>query len=354
MPVADLFDWINRRFACGSLSLERGSVTRSFHFDSGYVTNASSNDPSEHLGQILVKRGLCDEQALNDAFRVQSDTGVLLGKILLMVGAVTEEALRETLDVKISEAVCEAMSWTEGTFSFEPDPTTLTVSEYEVSVNLEEAIDAGRARAESWQEVRRLIPSDDVGLWLRDKEAFPNDDPLIILIERGRTVGQIVMEHQGLRFEVMSALADLIRSDAVAIDQRKDVRPSDGEMSPAALEEAVRGRAAGGDRSGALALVESALDKDPENAHVLKLQKELERSVFAELSKSMLTSFRVPKLLKSKEELENLDLDKAERYLANRIDGRWDLFSLMRVAPLRQIDALMAFRSLADRGIISL
>ena len=33
------------------------------------------------------------------------------------------------------------------------------------------------------------------------------------------------------------------------------------------------------------------------------------------------------------------ELSEAERYLTGRIDGRWDLLSLMRVSPLRQVDA---------------
>ena len=36
------------------------------------------------------------------------------------------------------------------------------------------------------------------------------------------------------------------------------------------------------------------------------------------------------------------------------VDGRWDLLSLMRVSPLREVDALITFSKLADKGLISL
>ncbi len=360
MPVEDLFDWIDRRFACGSLTLERATVTRSFHFDSGYVTNASSNDPSEHLGQLLLKQGQVDEEALNDAFRVQADTGVLLGKILLMVGAIDEDALRATLELKIREAMAEALSWTEGAFVFEPDATTVTVSEYEVSVNLRETIDLATERRDEWRAIRRLIPGDEVSFWISDPGAVASSGDseglamLVAQVEQGATVGRIVLEQPGMRFEVMRELARLVERGLIAVDKRKSRRGPEEEMSLEELEIAARGRATGGDRSGALALVERALDRDPENPGIQKLQRDLERALFAELSRRLLTSFRVPKLLMTKEELETIEMSTAERYLTGRIDGRWDLLSLMRVSPLREVEALITFQRLADRGIIAL
>src|SRR5262245_20392016 len=117
MPVDDVFDWISRRFAAGSLTLERGPVTRVFHIDSGYVTSVGSNVPGERLGQLLMGRGLMQEQQLREAFAVQADTGVALGKILLMVGAVDEQALAVTLIRKAEEALADSFSWEEGTFA---------------------------------------------------------------------------------------------------------------------------------------------------------------------------------------------------------------------------------------------
>jgi hypothetical protein len=54
------------------------------------------------------------------------------------------------------------------------------------------------------------------------------------------------------------------------------------------------------------------------------------------------------------DELEKLQLSAEERYLIGRIDGRWDLLSLMRVSPLREVEALITFQRLAERGVISL
>jgi hypothetical protein len=360
MPISDLFDWIERRFVCGSLTVERGSVTRSFHFDSGYVTSASSDDPTEYLGQLLVRRGLVTEAALNEAFRVQADTGVLLGKILLMVGAIDEASLTSALELKIREAVCDAMSWQEGSFVFEPTPTSARTSAYEVTVNLREAIDAGRERAARWRKIHELIDSDETWLWIADPAARARlateagARALFDAVDRGLAVGQIVMEQSDTRFELMDRLCSLVEAGALAVDKRRARRLPTAEMSAEDLESAARGRARGGDKTGAFELVRKALDKEPDNPAVLKLYRELERAVFAELSRTLLSTFCVPKLLRSPGELDGLELDKAERYLTKRIDGRWDLLSLMRTSPLRQVEVLLTCKRLADRGIIAL
>lgn len=364
MPVEDLLDWIDRRFVCGSLNLERGETIRSFHFDSGYVTGASSNDPTEYLGQMLINRGLIDDGQLKEAFAVQADTGVLLGKILLMTGAVEENQLRGVLEHKIRESIFDAMGWAEGAFQFDRAPDERSVSAFEVSVNLRAAIEDGGARVASWSALREVIPSDDVALYVTDATRAVRSgdsaddrgelDRLLKEVAQGGTVNEIVLRRSGSRYQVVRGLATLIERGAIAVDRRQEIRREASVAEAVELERAARGRAARGDRSGALDMAREALARDPESEPIKKLYRELERAVFAELSRDLLARFTVPQLLKSPAELDELDLSDTERYLAKRIDGRWDLLSLMRVSPLREVEALITFKRLADRGIISL
>ncbi len=364
MPVEDLLDWIDRRFVCGSLNLERGDKARTFHFDSGYVTGASSNDPTEYLGQMLINRGLIDERQLQEAFVVQADTGVRLGKILLMVGAVEENQLRAVLEHKIRESIFDALSWSEGAFQFDRASDEPMVSAFEVSVNLRSAIDDGGERVASWRALREVLPNDDQSLYVTDAtRAVHSGDSagdradferLLGEVAQGGTVNEIVLRRSGSRFEIVRGLVALIERGAVAIERREEIRREASAADAVNLERSARGRAARGDRSGALDMAREALASDPESASLKKLYRELERAVFAELSRDLLARFTVPRLLKSPDELDALELSDTERYLAKRIDGHWDLLSLMRVSPLREVEALITFKRLADRGIISL
>jgi hypothetical protein len=362
MSIEDLLRWIERRNMIGHLSVERGSVARSFHFEKGEITSASSNIPGEHLGQLLMSRGLVNEQGLTSAFQVQADTGVLLGKVLLMVGDLAEDDLRDVLELKVREAVCDVLSWDAGTFLFEDGGKA--VSEFEIRVPLQTTIDLGILQASRWRQIREVVASDEWRFWISDH--FRIQDPsaskvvrqqvarLVECVERGLTVNQMVLEHHGRRFQVLTHLADLIERGAIKPERRTEARTGDEDTANNDIEAAARGRAAGGDRAGALAMTRSALEEEPESESLQALHRELERSLFASLSRELLGEFRVPRLLKSEDQLEGIELNDHERYLVSRIDGHWDLLSLMRIAPIRDVEALLTFKRLAERGIISL
>lgn len=355
MPIADVLEWIDRRFVCGSLTVERAAVSRVFHFDSGYITSAGSNVAGERLGQVLMQRGAVTPEQLVEAFEVQADTGVALGKILLMVGAVSEDTLESALVDKIHYALGDAMSWSEGAFSFDPDDPSRAVSEYLVSVNLGDAVLRAAGQVQHRREIREVLPGDDVTFYVRDEEVLAMMEPeLAEAIAGGHSARQMTLTRHGQWFDVMSELVDLVAAGAIGIERRRQHRGDESLSDPSVLEGAARGRANGGDRAGALELVASALESKPDDDEVRALFREIERSLFAELSRDLLSSFRVPKLLKSQEELASLELNEAERYLTGRIDGRWDLLSLLRVSPLREVEALITFKRLADRGIISI
>ncbi len=361
--MEDVLDWMDRRFVCGVLTVERGTQVRTFQLDSGYLTGAGSSDPREHLGRLLVARKVCSEAQLNEALRVRGDTGVALGKVLLMVGAVGEVVLREVLEEKIREALGDVLSWVDGGFEFERTTSGASVSELEISVNLRAAIDEARVRADDWRGLRKVLPSDEAVLYVIDPErltrpgdARPVADEarrLAELVGRGLTIGDITLSEGGRRFLTVRRLVDLIERGALGLDRR--TAPRVGEQADAAdVERAARRKAAEGDRAGALEMARLAVAGDPANPAFQKLHRDLERSLFAELSRDLLASFRVPRLLVSRQEIETMELNDAERYLAGRVDGRWDLLSLLRGSQLRELDALITFKRLADRGIIAL
>ena len=48
------------------------------------------------------------------------------------------------------------------------------------------------------------------------------------------------------------------------------------------------------------------------------------------------------------------DLSPEEGFLVSRVNGSWDLRSIISISPLREVDALRAFKKLRERGIIDL
>lgn len=358
MSIEDILSWLSRRLIRGTLTLENSVVARTFVCDSGYITNTSANNPQEELGQILLGTGLVDAESLNEARLVQADTGVSLSRILIMVGKIDEERVRAVLEETALEAVLDVFTWEEGTFAVERTEEILAPSDPAIALQLRICIEEGKKRAARWREIRERIPDDDVTLAIANRQELAalvgagqagEADALIEAIERGLSMEQMVHELRLSRFHLLDWACMLLERGAVAL--RADAVP---EIDVDTLLDQARLLATGGDRLGALELAGRALALEPESQAAQELFRAAERALFAELSRELLASFRVPKLLVDRTDLDRIDLSETERYLAGRVDGRWDLLSLMRASPVREAEALITFKRLADRGIIAL
>lgn len=361
MGIEDVLSWLSRRLVCGTLTLENAAVVRSFICDSGYLTSASGNVPREELGQVLLDRGLVDATSLEEARLVQADTGVSLSRILLMVGKVDEERLRAVLEDQALAAMLDVFTWDDGTFAIERGDRAPASSEPEIAVQLRVCIEEGKRRAARWREIQERLPNPEAVLRVADRDRLvaPGDTAaqraeaavLIEAVDQELSIEQIAAELEMPRFRILDRLCALVERGALAVP----VEPADDPDVPAeVLAEESRRLAAGGDRLGAFDLASRALAREPDSEAMQDLFHAAERALFAELSRELLASFRVPRLLVARGELEQLELSESERYLAGRVDGRWDLLSLMRASPLREAEALITFKRLADRGVISL
>jgi hypothetical protein len=63
---------------------------------------------------------------------------------------------------------------------------------------------------------------------------------------------------------------------------------------------------------------------------------------------------KVPALTKPMEELECEALSPTEFFLLSRIDGSWDVKSIIQIAPLREADALRTLKRMRENGVIVL
>lgn len=365
MPVEDVVAWAARHGATGRLVIERDDVARTFWLDRGVAVWATSNVPEEQLGQILLRSGLIDEQALAGALGGPLTTtagaagATAFGQLLVAVGAIAETDLATILTTKVREALCEVVAWTEGTFDFEPVPPP-AAGRVAVGVELTACLELARARAARWAEIRARIPGDGVGFVVRDPAAAVisatgrvDGRRLIEVLVAGGSAGDAIAALAGERFATLDVLADLLAAGAIELD------PAGGKgdlahARPRQLVEAVERRLEDGDRAGALALAAQALALHPADAEVRAAYKDAERARAAELARALLSRHRVPALRRSPAELDALELTDVERRLVSRVDGRWDLLTLVRTSPFGDVATLLAFAALAERGIVAL
>ncbi len=375
MSIEDVLDWIDRRALGGTLRLVRGKVERKLEVAGGKVTGVSSDDPAEYLGQLLVNAGVLDEDGLRRAYLARGAASWTasgprtaprrsLGRTLVDLGLVGEAALREVLEAKVTECVTDALSWSDGAFEWTPvaPDAAPRAAELSIAMPLRALLESGRERAAEWRRLRALIPGDEQRFWIPRAEvaeglAADSDEALILAcVRRELTVREIALERHAARFTIWRKLGELIDRGWIRIDRRRTTRPPGGTVArdPETLIAAALGRRTSGDKEGALAHAKQALDAAPHDERIRKAYHDIERTLFAELSRSLLGKYRVPRLVKRAQDLEGLELTPEERYFVGRIDGRWDLLSLMRVSPLREAEALITLQKLAARGVITL
>jgi hypothetical protein len=353
MALEDVLDWGVRRKVTGTLSCERGGRMRSIALETGAVLWASSSAADEQLGQILLATGGVTEAGLADALGVRAETQVQLGRILLMVGAVTEEDVVTALAAKIRETVSDLITWTDGTY--ELDPRTPITGGVVAPINLDVCLTVARRRVGRWAQIRAAIPDEAVHFYARRTEPPEIDSPIDgtrvwELAIAGETASRIAAAAGGERFAALDHLAQLVLQGALGIERRTHPRTE----SASELASGSRARLRTGDRAAALEMAERAKTIAPSDPEARAAHSVAERARVAEVARKLLSRHRVPRLRRSPAEIEAMELTDVERRLVHRIDGRWDLLSLIRTASVREAEALLALARLADRGVVEL
>ena len=121
LEFAELLQWLAQGQKTGALVIQNGKTEKRIYFDAGKIISSESNNAEEHLGSFMVREGLIDEATLSRAVKLQESTQILLGKVLVSLGTITEEELHQILRKKTQESLYELFKWTEGDFRFIPD-----------------------------------------------------------------------------------------------------------------------------------------------------------------------------------------------------------------------------------------
>lgn len=359
MPAEDVLEWVALRRVSAPISFERRGVVRGLVVEDGTVVWASSNRRDEQLGVILVRSGFVAERALADALEARAETGVPLGKVLLMSGLITEHDLIDILATKIRETVTDLLTWTEGAFELVPrsQPQATGVN---AQLSVDVCLTVARRRAARAVQCMHVLGGDDVTFYAPPGAVPPHAAEgqvidharLWALAGDRRTASEIAATFGGERFATYDGLASMVESGRLVLDCRHRERTN----SAVELAAGARGRLRAGDRAGALAMASQALHQDPSDSEVRKTFSQAERARVAEVAKQLLSRHRVPRLVRrlSHQLAAELGLSEAELELAGRVDGRWDLLSLVRSASVREAEALLAFAHLAEVGVVEL
>ncbi|MFC2171633.1 DUF4388 domain-containing protein [Acidobacteriota bacterium] len=105
----------------GMFRAEKEAIIKVIYFKEGDIAFASSNQPSDRLGEVLIKRGQLTREQLDMAMS-RLEANVSLGKMLVELGFLTPKELLEGAKTQVEEILYSLNTWQEGKFEFIEGP----------------------------------------------------------------------------------------------------------------------------------------------------------------------------------------------------------------------------------------
>jgi hypothetical protein len=146
---------------------------------------------------------------------------------------------------------------------------------------------------------------------------------------------------------------------AVAVAEQPDEAPTEPGVvaeKPKAERrlEAARDLMRAGQYETALDLLDELYRASPQDESLRRLTAEAEAAFMDKAYRHYLPAAKVPVLVRPVDTLESESFSPTEFFLLSRIDGSWDVKSIVQIAPLREVECLRTLKRLRESGIFEL
>jgi hypothetical protein len=181
-----------------------------------------------------------------------------------------------------------------------------------------------------------------------------------------RSIEDLILESRSSHFQVARTIYGFVESGQMRIvvptervaaaptpsAEVRAVRTEEDEIGSllAHAQEALRA----GDFDKTLRMLKAAQNVDPSNARVASALKGTTSVIVATLEREGIVAKKVPRLVKTFDEISKMNFTPNEGFMISRINGVWDVGSIVKISPLREIDSLLIFRKLQRDGIVTL
>lgn len=369
MLPGDLLQWLSLGQKTGTLVVARRAVEKKIFFKSGRVISSASNDPREYLGQFLMSHGFLTEEELRKAMEVQQQSGILLGKILVTIGLIDEPDLQRLMRIKAEEEIYDIFLWEDGEFHFLDDELP-QMQMIPLKIDVTGIIMEGTRRVDEWPRIREVVEHDGIVPTL-EKPVEPSADldevqrTVVHAIDGKRNIAEIMLESRAPSFLVCSTVYQLVREGFVKVadptrEAAEKIQSQSGGF-PRMFDDVDEIQAMLNAAQAALReknyertqrLLKAAQNLDPNDPKVRSAVRGAEAVILAELHNMGITEAKVPKVLKSFDEITQMNFTPNEGFILSRINGTWDIGSIVKISPIREPDAMLIFYKLWKDGIV--
>ncbi len=118
--------------------------------------------------------------------------------------------------------------------------------------------------------------------------------------------------------------------------------------------EKARGAMSAGEYEQALVILDQLYREQPNDDSLRRLTAEAETAFIDKAYRHYVPPTRVPVLTRPMESLEAENMSPTEVFLLSRINGTWDVKSIIQIAPLREVEVLLTLKRMRENGVIEL
>jgi len=372
MQLEELLQWLSLSKKTGTLEINTSKISKKIYFRDGLIVSSSSTRPEEYLGHFLVSHGLITESSLAEAIDLQEKTKTMLGKVLVNKGWLTEQDLHRMLRLKTEESIYDVFYWEEGDFQFHDDvlPESAMVP---MTLDVTGILMEGVQRVDEFRRIRKLIPNGTaipvVIAELNYEDLDAGERTILDLVNDERTVEEIRLETHSSDFHVCRILFRQWQEGRLKVVKPRfrgasgpigpvtaiaSTAASSGPITAGALVEAAQRHMSQQSYEAALRHLRAARSLEPDSTEIQEMLLQSEKSIRDAIEGSGVTLVSIPQLAVTFEQLTSSKLSPQEGFLLTRVNGSYDIQSLLKITPMPQLDALLVFWKLSQEGFIKM
>lgn len=358
MNLPELMQWLKFSRKTGTLIFELKGIVKKVFIEDGAIVSASSNDPKEYLGQILICYGYITEDQLKSAFQLQASTKKLLGRILVESYDVKESQILSGLKVKIEETIYDIFLWADGKFIYSDGlPEIATHDRLDMPIPMDHVIFEGARRVDEWRQFKKEFPQDDV-VFSRVIDQLPQElmndwlsKHIFSSIDGKKSMRRILLDRRAPEYRGIEVFAKLFWAKAIRPDFSQELpKSADAPKSSELLKQAIEYFKAK-EFELAYDMIERFVLDDPQNQEGQTLFGVVRESYLKQLYE-ICKPDSIPEIAVDFSVLNEKIFTSLEGFLASRINGHWDVRSLIMVSPVPDVESLRILKRFIDEGIV--
>jgi hypothetical protein len=222
--LADVLQFIAGNQKAGVLQLTSKNDKASIAFDHGKITGAvyGRQGRQDQLQNYLLRSKKVEQGKLESILKIQVDTGIPLGELLLKEGLMSQEEIDGLVTFKIQEVLDEVFTWSDARYKFNPEERLYQNSRSQVAIPAESLLLETLRRKDEWPAIAKALPSDGVILkkiqdTVTGVEISADIQQIFEMIDSSRTISQMIGDTYLGRFRTFNAVYNLLMSGTVEI-----------------------------------------------------------------------------------------------------------------------------------------